>query len=198
MNANARLTLGVALMALGLVAPFGTMVVVATGWPTVVKTCLNVLLQFGPQILAIPAVALLGKENYDRIVRSVLKVFKPTGHVSRLRYNIGLLMFLGPIMYGWNAVYVPALLPENEAARMWASMGLDITLLTSLFVLGGDFWDKVQALFLYDARCLSRLRSGGIGTSLIRDAGARTVRSVRPHPRDARAVRSGIQDRPSR
>jgi hypothetical protein len=30
----------------------------------------------------------------------------------------------------------------------------DITLILSLFVLGGDFWDKVQALFLYDAKVM--------------------------------------------
>jgi hypothetical protein len=26
--------------------------------------------------------------------------------------------------------------------------------LSSLFVLGGDFWDKVRALFIYDARAV--------------------------------------------
>jgi hypothetical protein len=152
MNANTRLTLGVGLLILGLVMPFGTMLVAATDWPGALKPFVNVLLLFGQQIMAIPAVALMGKDNYDRIVLGVLKAFKPTGRVGRLRYNIGLLMFLGPVMYGWNAVYVPSMLPAEEAARMWVSMGLDLILLTSLFVLGGDFWDKVQALFLYDAR----------------------------------------------
>jgi hypothetical protein len=28
----------------------------------------------------------------------------------------------------------------------------DLLLLASLFVLGGDFWDKLKALFIYDAR----------------------------------------------
>jgi hypothetical protein len=33
-------------------------------------------------------------------------------------------------------------------------MGLDLVTLVSLFVLGGDFWDKVRALFLHDARAV--------------------------------------------
>jgi len=28
----------------------------------------------------------------------------------------------------------------------------DVMFVVSLFVLGGDFWDKVRALFVYDAR----------------------------------------------
>jgi hypothetical protein len=35
------------------------------------------------------------------------------------------------------------------------NLGLDLITLTSLFVLGGDFWDKVRALFLHDARVVS-------------------------------------------
>jgi hypothetical protein len=34
------------------------------------------------------------------------------------------------------------------------NVGLDLITLASLFVLGGDFWDKVRALFLHDARAV--------------------------------------------
>jgi hypothetical protein len=46
------------------------------------------------------------------------------------------------------------LLPENYVLRVWANLGLDVITLASLFVLGGDFWDKVRALFLHDARAV--------------------------------------------
>jgi hypothetical protein len=29
---------------------------------------------------------------------------------------------------------------------VWANLGLDFVTLASLFVLGGDFWDKVRAV----------------------------------------------------
>jgi hypothetical protein len=34
-------------------------------------------------------------------------------------------------------------------------IGGDVLLISSLFVLGGDFWDKVRALFVYDAKARS-------------------------------------------
>jgi len=61
-------------------------------------------------------------------------------------------MFTGSILFAWNASYVPTMLGDHVANRVWVSMGLDLILLVSLFVLGGDFWDKLQALFVYDAR----------------------------------------------
>jgi hypothetical protein len=37
---------------------------------------------------------------------------------------------------------------------VWVNLALDCATLTSLFVLGGDFWDKLRALFLYEARAV--------------------------------------------
>jgi hypothetical protein len=31
-------------------------------------------------------------------------------------------------------------------------IGGDVLLVSSLFVLGGEFWDKLRALFVHDAR----------------------------------------------
>ena len=57
-------------------------------------------------------------------------------------------------LYAWAAVYVPALQPEDAGLRLWLNLGLDLTLVISLFVLGGDFWDKVRALFVHEARAV--------------------------------------------
>jgi len=38
--------------------------------------------------------------------------------------------------------------------RVWVNLGLELITLASLFVLGGEFWDKVRALFLHDARAV--------------------------------------------
>jgi hypothetical protein len=52
-----------------------------------------------------------------------------------------------------------ALAPPRKAPaaviRVWVNLGLDVVTLASLFVLGRDFWDKVRALFLHDARVVS-------------------------------------------
>src|SRR5262249_52817410 len=98
-----------------------------------------------------------GKENFDRIVsgvKGVLKRLKPAGNVGRTRYTIGLVMFVGPALFAWFAGYFPSWMPEMPAVRLCVNLGLDLIILTSLFVLGGDFWDKLRALFVHDARAV--------------------------------------------
>ena len=155
MSADTRLKLGVSLLILGLVMPVGTLAVVATEWPVPVKTVVSSILLFGFEIMLIPAVALMGKDNFERIwagAMRLLKRLKPAGGVSRTRYQVGLYMLVGPTLYAWIASYAPSWLPEDYVLRVWVNVGLDVVTLASLFVLGGDFWDKVRALFIHDAR----------------------------------------------
>lgn len=157
MSNNTRLRFGIALLMIGLVMPLGTFYIADTDWPTGVKAIVGGILFFGLEIMAIPAVALMGKDNFDRIVTGVkrlLKQLKPTGTVSRTRYLIGLVMFVAPILFAWIVSYVPSWLPDGHEPRLAVNLALDVILLTSLFVLGGDFWDKLQSLFLYDARVI--------------------------------------------
>jgi hypothetical protein len=37
------------------------------------------------------------------------------------------------------------------------TMGLDFVLLLSLFVLGGEFWEKLKGLFHYDVVAMKRM-----------------------------------------
>ena len=137
--------------------PLGTVFVAATDWPDTVKTVLGGILFFGLEIMAIPAAALMGKENYDRIVnrvKAVLKRLKPPGNVGRTRYKIGLALFVVPLLVGWIASYLPAWQPPDYPLRIGINLALDLTILFSLFVLGGDFWDKLRALFRHDARAM--------------------------------------------
>jgi hypothetical protein len=100
----------------------------------------------------------MGKDNFDRIwagAMRLLKTLKPAGGVSKRRYTIGLYMLVVPIRYAWIASYAPSWLPEDYVLRVWVNVGLDLVILAGLFVLGGDFWDKVRALFLHDARVVS-------------------------------------------
>jgi hypothetical protein len=152
-----RLKLGVALLSVGLIMPAGTLLVAATDWPLAVKTVVSSILLLGFEIMLIPAVALMGKDNFDRIwagAMRLLKTLKPAGGVSRRRYTIGLYMLVGPTLYAWITSYAPSWLPADYVLRVWVNLGLDAITLASLFVLGRDFWEKVRALFLHDARAV--------------------------------------------
>jgi hypothetical protein len=154
MTADTRLKLGIALLVLGLVMPVGAFPVAGTSWPVAVKAMVSGVLLFGFEITLIPAVALMGKDNFDRIRNGAmrhLRKLKPAASVSRRRYSIGLVLFVAPILFSWIVSYVPSWLPGDYLVRVWINLGLDLLTLASLFVLGGEFWDKLRALFLYDA-----------------------------------------------
>jgi hypothetical protein len=99
----------------------------------------------------------MGKPGYAYIKNRVfgfLRQYGPPAEVSRRRYRIGLVMFAVPILFGWVAPYAADLIPDYaENAFTYAIVG-DMVLLASLFVLGGDFWDKLRALFFHEAKAV--------------------------------------------
>jgi hypothetical protein len=60
-------------------------------------------------------------------------------------------MFLLPILFAWISVYVPDHIPGFAAHPMVFAVTGDLVVFTSMFVLGGAFWDKLRALFVYEA-----------------------------------------------
>jgi hypothetical protein len=157
MSADTRLKLGISLLILGLVMPVGALFVVGTDWSADVKAVVSGALLFGPELTMVGAVALMGKENFDRIVAQVkggLKTLKPAVNVSRQRHAIGLALFVGSMVSAWMVSYIPYLMPEEYFLRVSLNLGLDLIFGISLFVLGGDFWDKLRALFLRETRAV--------------------------------------------
>ena len=155
MSPDVRLMLGAVLLAIGLVAPAGVWLVAETSWPMGVKSVVGGVLFFGFEIAAIPAVAIMGKENYQRIlvrVKSFVGSLKPAGDVGRARHAVGILLFVLPIVPTYVMAYTPAWLPDASPARLWLNLGADGMFLAALFVLGGEFWDKLRALFVRRAR----------------------------------------------
>ncbi len=145
------------MLAIGCVAPFGAFLVPATNWPAAVKAAVGGILFFAFEILAIPAVAIMGKDNYTRIAARFLgwvKMLKPAEHVGPVRHAIGIALFLLPIVPSYVMAYAPAWLPDHSPWRLWICLGADAMFLASLFILGGDFWDKLKALFIRDARAV--------------------------------------------
>ncbi|MCL4501874.1 MAG: hypothetical protein M1438_08450 [Deltaproteobacteria bacterium] len=148
--------LGFTFFVLSWILPLFGFLVARLGLPLAVKaTIIGLLTVGGPEIFAILAVVCLGKENLLLIknkILAVLKLIKPQAVVSRWRYRLGLLMFLLPIIPTYVMAYVPQWLPDHSPQRLYANLAADFLFLASLFVLGGDFWDKLRALFVYDAR----------------------------------------------
>jgi len=157
MTINTRLYLGIALLIFGLVMPFGVVVVALIELPALLKAVISGILFFGFEIMAIPAVAVMGKDNFERIMARLkgwLGRLKPAGNIGRTRHYIGVAMFLLPMIPIDIISYMPHWLPDSSPWRLWVCIASDAMFLVSLFVLGGDFWDKLRALFIREARAV--------------------------------------------
>ena len=68
------------------------------------------------------------------------------------RYHIGLVLFVLPLLLGFLEPYLGHLIPGLAANRVVFCVACDLMFLSSLFVLGGEFWDKLRALFVHGAQ----------------------------------------------
>lgn len=124
---------------------------------TEAKTIVSGALLFGlPEAGTFIAVSILGKPGYYWLRAKALGIIKrsiPTAEVGPLRYYIGLTVFCILLLLGIIEPYVSNQLPMAIQLNRPLIVGIaDILFVANLFVLGGDFWDKLRALFLYTAK----------------------------------------------
>lgn len=155
-RAGWRFRLGLTILIVGCLSPLLIPVVTRTSLATEWKTIISGLLAVGiPEVFTVAAIAIMGKSGYNLIKERIfgfLKRHGPPDRVSLTRYRIGLVMFVLPIVFGWLGPYGAHQIPGYEAHRFTVNVIGDVMLMSSLFVLGGDFWDKVRALFIYEAK----------------------------------------------
>ena len=155
-RAGWRFRLGLTILIVGWLSPLLIPVVTRTSLATEWKTIISGLLAVGiPEVFTVAAIAIMGKSGYNLIKERIFSFFKkhgPPDRVSLTRYRIGLAMFVLPIVFGWLGPYGAHQIPGYEAYRFTVNVIGDVMLISSLFVLGGDFWDKVRALFIYEAK----------------------------------------------
>jgi hypothetical protein len=153
--ADWRIKLGAALFGLSILLPVAGVPLVATlGLSTAMTASISGALLVGAEVLGVCAVAVMGKSGYAFIKNRVfgfLKQYGPPQKVSRVRYNIGLVIFCVPFLLGWLSPYISKWVPDLLSNPFPFAIGGDILILVSLLVLGGDFWDKIRSLFIHNA-----------------------------------------------
>jgi hypothetical protein len=151
-----RFWVGVIFFALGFICPLFIPLVTASDISTSWKAILSGVLMLGiPELLWIIAVAFMGKEGFNYIKTRIfgfLKQYAPPDRVSKTRYRIGLVMFIVPLFFGWLGPYFTYKISGYETYRFIVNLAGDVVFLLSFFVLGGDFWDKIRALFMHGAK----------------------------------------------
>jgi uncharacterized membrane-anchored protein len=155
-----RLKLGVVLFLFSIALPLlGIPMVAAIGLSTTMTASVSGGLLVGAEVLGLLAVVVMGKSGFAFIKTRIfgfLKQYGPPKDVSRRRYTIGLVMFFVPVIFGWISIYVSDFIPGFTNNPLAYAIGGDLLLLMSLIVLGGNFWDKIRALFIYDAKIYFR------------------------------------------
>jgi len=151
---SGRVKFGAAVFVLSILLPVaGLPLVPSLGLSAAATATVSGLLLVSAEVLGVVAVAIMGKPGYRLIkgrVFGFLKKHGPAERVSPMRYRIGLVMFALPILFGWVQPYVTKLAGDWQTPLALAVVG-DLMLLASLFVLGGEFWDKVRSLFIREA-----------------------------------------------
>jgi hypothetical protein len=151
-----KIIIGGAILIIGFLSPLLIPLVLATSWSDGIKAVLSGLLAFGiPEIFMIIAIAVMGKAGFNYIMGGLGKFLKPLAPpdaVSKTRYTVGLFMFFIPIAFGFLAPYFSSHLHFIEEHEIYYNIGGDVSIFLSLFVLGGNFWDKLRSLFIHSAK----------------------------------------------
>lgn len=150
-----RLIAGAVIFVTGQLAPLTIPLVTNSALPATWKTALSGLLLLGvPEIAILLTVVVLGKEGFNHLKSRLFGSLKETlfpDKVSRLRYRFGLVLFLIPVLFGWVSPYLYEWVPDLMRNRLTAALLGDVLLMLGVCLMGGQFWDKLRALFVYDA-----------------------------------------------
>jgi hypothetical protein len=115
---------------------------------------MGVLVAGGPEVLILVAAALLGKDTLHYFIYRAKRLFwdvvliKP---VSRARYYLGLTIFFVRLVPFYLSGYFPEIMPSGQA-RIWILAGSDLSFIFSVFLMGGEFWDKFRKLFVWEGQ----------------------------------------------
>lgn len=155
-NSIAKLRFGVVILVIGFLSPLLIPLVLASDWSVATKGIISGLLTFGiPELFMVLAIIVMGKPGYEYIKKKAgkyLKRFLPPDHVSKSRYYLGLVLFSIPIIVGVLQPYLAHFIPFLKELPLWYHISLDMIFIIGIFVLGGDFWDKLSGLFTYDVK----------------------------------------------
>ena len=150
---KSRLVVGAIVFIVGFLAPLLVPLVTRSDLSVAWKTTLSGLLMAGiPELFMIITIGILGKDGYQFLkgkVFAFLKKHGPPQKVSRLRYKIGLVFFTIPLLLALLFPYISHHFSSLEKIEPVINIGGDVMFFTSFFVLGGEFWDKIRALFTY-------------------------------------------------
>ena len=154
-RAGWRYKCGIALFCLMIVMMLMIPVAAMSGMPPARVAAVTGAIFVGNKIILILTIAVMGKSGFQELKRSFggyLPSLKSDEIVSPTRHAVGLVMFCLPIISAMFEPYIDKIWPGLRPNRWEFQLMGDIMLIVSIFVLGGNFWGKIRALFVRTAR----------------------------------------------
>jgi hypothetical protein len=150
-----RFYAGLTALVLSIILPVFAVVVPFLGLPVAWAAALaGALVLGGPEVLALVAVALLGKPTFKYLTYQFKKAFRRAvleRPVSKTRYytglTISLLSFVPLYLYGYQPHWLP-----GGPARIWILAAADLIFIGSFFIMGGEFWEKLRRIFIWEGK----------------------------------------------
>jgi hypothetical protein len=154
-KSNSRFAAGIFVLGLAMALPFCALLIPLLDLPAAQSALIaGALVAGAPEVLMLLAVALLGRQNFDRIVDAAKKFLFTTFFskpVSRGRYYAGLAICLLSFVPIYVAGYAPAWMPGGNG-RIAVLAAADFAFIFSFFVMGGEFWEKFRRLFVWEGK----------------------------------------------
>jgi hypothetical protein len=149
-----RFKVGIVLLAWIVLSWLLITIEVALGMSAGIIAATTAGLAIGNKLVFLLAIAVMGKAGFQELKAKLFHKFTPPVEVSPMRYRIGLVMFCLPFLASSLETHASHIVPHLVMNRLWADVMWDVMLIASLFMLGGNFWDKLRALFFVDARAV--------------------------------------------
>jgi hypothetical protein len=153
-SAGWRLKLGITIVALMIVVWLLIPLAVVMGASSGTIAAITGGILIGNKVLLLLAVAIMGRAGFRELKQTTfghIARFAPNATVGPLRHRIGLVMFCIPLVSAILEPYVDAMWPGIWPKSWQLELLGDAMLIASFFVLGGNFWDKLRALFVRTA-----------------------------------------------
>ncbi|WP_439496733.1 transporter suffix domain-containing protein [Bosea sp. (in: a-proteobacteria)] len=133
------------------------------GTPTTRIAAMTGAIFVANKVLLLTCIAVMGKAGFQQLkglAFGYVKGLSPSDTVGPVRHAIGLVMFCLPLLSAMLEPYIDQFWPGLRP-NIWQFQALgDLMLFASFFVLGGDFWSKVRALFIRTAKVVDARNTG--------------------------------------
>lgn len=153
-----RFRCGIALFVLAIGLVLTVPILAAVGLPPATLAAIAGAVFIINKILLVMVIALVGKAGFQELKNILvsyvprLHALGPVGPVGPGRHAVGLVMFWVPLTWSILESYIDYFWPGLRPNRWEYQLAGDLIFVAGFFVLGGNFWEKVQALFIRTAR----------------------------------------------